>query len=437
MYTQIDSYRLCSGADLVDLVDLGTLALTGVFPRSLNEEVPCGPLALVRCIKCGLVQLKHNFELTSLYGETYGYRSGLNQSMVEHLQSKVRQIEQMVNLAPGDCVVDIGSNDGTLLNSYRIPGLKRIGIDPTGAKFHEFYDPDVELIPEFFSARAIKSRTTKKARAVTSIAMFYDLEDPLNFVEQILEILADDGLWVLEQSYLPLMVEANAYDTICHEHLEYYTLEQILYITDKLDLKVVALETNDTNGGSFSLAIARRKSPYREAREEVRCLLEKEAKEGYRGLEPFERLRNSMESHRDALGQFLHECKRNGDLVLGYGASTKGNVLLQYCGVSRDLLPCIGEVNPDKYGAFTPGTKIPIVPEADVRAKRPSYLLVLPWHFRRGIVQKEARYLEGGGGLVFPLPKLEVVTSAGALSGVEQLGQTAQAGTDAGVLPQG
>jgi GDP-mannose 4,6-dehydratase len=411
MYKQIEDCRLCHGVALTGVLDLGMQALTGVFPKSSSEDVPAGPLRLVKCGGCGLVQLEHNYDLSMLYGETYGYRSGLNASMVRHLRGRVADIERRISLADGDLVIDIGSNDGTLLGSYSNKRLQRVGIDPSGLKFRQYYQPGIDLIPEFFSAEAIRRHAgaSKKAKVVTSIAMFYDLERPLDFVAQILDVLDDEGLWVFEQSYLPTMMETSSYDTVCHEHLEYYALKQIEFITQKHGLKIVNVELNPTNGGSFALTVAKRGSAFPEAKDLVDKMLAEEVATGYDTTRPFAELETTMREHRDKLVEFLRAQKQAGKRVFGYGASTKGNVLLQYCGIGPDLLPCIAEVNEDKFGAFTPGTRIPIVSEQDARRERPDYFMVLPWHFRDGIVAKEAEYLRDGGKLVFPLPKFEIV----------------------------
>ena len=419
LYTPIRDCRICFSADLTPVLDLGMQALTGVFPKSESEDVPAGPLAVVKCSQCGLVQLAHNYDLSQLYGETYGYRSGLNQSMVRHLREKITTIEAFLDLYAGDLVIDIGSNDGTTLASYSTPGLRRIGMDPSGAKFRHYYPEGAQLLATFFSADAIRQLVgAKKAKVITSIAMFYDLERPLDFVNEIVEVLAEDGLWVFEQSYLPTMIATSSYDTVCHEHLEYYTLKQIEYMMEKAGLKIVDVEINDINGGSFSVTAAHRSHSARESPAVARFLAD-EVTAGYDTVQPFETLSSNMARHRDQLLGFLKHATTEGRTVLGYGASTKGNVLLQYCGIERSLLPCIAEVNEDKFGAFTPGTKIPIVSEADARKMRPEYFMVLPWHFRNGIVAKEHMYLANGGKLVFPLPKLEIVTdqSVGSRAG--------------------
>lgn len=411
LYTAIQDCRLCSRPSLQVLVDLGLMALTGVFPKTEDAAVPRGPLKLVRCESCGLVQLAHNYRMESLYGDGYGYRSGLNSSMVRHLQGVVTHVERTAaGLAAGDLVIDIGSNDGTLLGSYRREQLRRVGIDPTGSKFRHYYQPGIELIADFFSAAAIRAHVGKqRAAAITSIAMFYDLERPLRFVEEIVEILDDEGIWVFEQSYLPAMLATNSYDTICHEHLEYYSLTQIQYIAEQAGLKIIDLDFSDTNGGSFRVTAAKKNSRHSAAAELVEKVLAEEESLGLQSRAPYEKLRQAMDAHRTLLLSVLRDARSAGKLLLGYGASTKGNVLLQYCGIDRELLPAIAEVNEDKFGSFTPGSGIPIISESEARLRCPDYFLVLPWHFRQSIIERERGFLASGGQLVFPLPNLEVV----------------------------
>jgi hypothetical protein len=413
VYRTIKDCRLCCNTDLLPVLDLGELALTGVFPKSEVMPSATGPLALVRCSGCGLVQLRENFDLSLLYGENYGYRSGLNRSMVQHLESIVRDIEALVNLCPGDLVLDIGSNDGTLLGAYRDIGLRRIGIDPTGIKFKKYYKPTVELIPDFFSAGAVRAHVgDMRAKVITSVAMFYDLERPLDFVRDIVQMLAEDGIWVFEQSYLPAMLATNSYDTICHEHLEYYTLRQIVFLAERVDLEIVDVQFSEANGGSFRVTAAKGGSPFPMARQAVERILEKEQALGLDTSLPFAQLEAAMALHRKELRQLLINIRNDGKTVLGYGASTKGNVLLQYCGIDRTLLPAIVEVNQDKFGSFTPGSNIPIISEAQAMAAPPDYLLVLPWHFRDGILQRETAFLSNGGTFIFPLPTLQLVSKS-------------------------
>jgi len=394
-------------------LDLGTQALTGVFPKQHERDPPIGPLLLVRCEECGLVQLAHNYDLSLLYGSNYGYRSGLNKGMVLHLAHRVREIEARVDLGPGDTVLDIGSNDGTLLAQYESDAIRRVGIDPTAKKFRQYYPAGVTVLEDFFTAELFRSVSSTPAKAITSISMVYDLEDPMSFVKQVAEVLDPQGFWVFEQSYLPTMLERNAYDTICHEHLEYYGLSQILYMLRHGGLKLVDLEFNRVNGGSFCVTAAKESASYPEARAAIEEALEREQDCGLRTQAPFERLHTEMAANRDVLRRLLARLRAEGKTVRGYGASTKGNVLLQYCGIDSNLLPEIVDVNADKFGAVTPGTRIPIVAENDATRRDTDFFLVLPWHFRDGIVAKESSFLAQGGGLIFPLPNIEIVTAAG------------------------
>lgn len=268
MYTEIEKCRICGNRNLKSIINLGNQKLTGVFPLE-GECVPGAPLEVVKCEKkgkhdaCGLVQLRYSCDITEMYGDNYGYRSGLNESMVAHLKDIVTNIKETVHLEQDDLIIDIGSNDCTLLKCYASPELSLdfVGIDPSGAKWLEFYPDNVTLISEFFTATCIKGiRKNKKAKVITSIAMFYDLEDPISFAKDVVELLHDDGVWVMEQSYLPAMLQSRAFDTICQEHLEFYSLKQIKWIADHVGLKIIKVDLNNTNGGSFRVTLAKNMS---------------------------------------------------------------------------------------------------------------------------------------------------------------------------------
>ncbi|KAF0110510.1 MAG: NDP-hexose 3-C-methyltransferase TylCIII, partial [Chloroflexi bacterium] len=413
MIQEIEHCRICGGVDLTPIINLGSQTLTGIFPRTKDQKITSGPLELVRCndetnqSACGLLQLHHSYDLDEMYGQNYGYRSGLNQSMMTHLQGIVRNIESLADLKKDEFILDIGSNDGSLLSFYtESKGLNLVGIDPTGVKFKEYYQARIYLIPTFFSAAEIKKNFgSRKMKVVTSISMFYDLESPLQFMREICDVLADDGIWVLEQSYMPTMLNVTAYDTICHEHLEYYGLKQIKWMADRVDLKIISINLNDTNGGSFCIALAKKTSNYAEAEHEMKEIFSNELEMGLQTDSPYREFTKRVGSHKQELVEYFAEISRRGQKILGYGASTKGNVILQYCGLSKQELPFIAEVNPDKFGCFTPGTLIPIISEKEAREMKPDYFFVLPWHFRKGIIEREKKFLERGGKLVFPLPE--------------------------------
>jgi hypothetical protein len=409
-YTEINKCRLSGSPNLISVLSLGHQSLTGVFPRDPKQEVTKGPLELVWCPDSGLLQMKQSYNLEEMYGMNYGYRSGLNQSMVSHLQSKVRHLQRMRRVGAGDVVVDIGSNDATTLKSYTATGLILLGIDPTGEKFKKFYGDNIHLIPEFFTAETFRSKfPTSKAAIITSIAMFYDLEDPGKFVADIADILAEDGIWHFEQSYMPSMLRTNAYDTVCHEHIEYYSLHPVKELLSRNGLRIVDVQMNAVNGGSFAVTAAHESSRLVTNNAVVEWLLEQEELMGLHTPKPFREFEERVYQHRLNLLNLVRGLVADGKKVLGYGASTKGNVLLQFCGLSSNELPAIAEVNPDKFGAYTPGTLIPIVSEAEAKAMKPDYFLVLPWHFKNSILERESEYLASGGKMIFPMPEIEIV----------------------------
>lgn len=406
----IDVCRVSKSSHLVPVLNLGVQVLTGVFPKSPEDEITRGPLELVWCPDSGLLQLRHSYDPSEMYGENYGYRSGLNQSMVNHLSEKVRCLERMVTLSPGDVVLDIGSNDATTLKAYSVTDVRRIGIDPTGKKFMPYYTDNIKLIPDFFSDGAYHSVEKRPARIVTSIAMFYDLDAPVEFARQIESILADDGVWHFEQSYMPSMLRLNSYDTICHEHLEYYSLGVVKKILEQAGLKVIDVAMNAVNGGSFAVTAAKiGNRGIKQNLAVINWLLEQEERMKLNTPRPFRDFEERVFRHREDLTRLIRTLNADRKKILGYGASTKGNVLLQFCGLTDKDIPAIAEVNPDKFGCFTPGTNIPIVSEEEARAMQPDYFLVLPWHFKDGILRREKEYLANGGKMIFPFPEIEII----------------------------
>ena len=371
--------------------------------------ITSGPLELVWCPESGLLQLAHSYDAGELYGENYGYRSGLNQSMVDHLTRKIEQLARRADLKPGDTVLDIGSNDCTSLKAYPVGALKRIGIDPTGQKFVDYYPDEVTLVADFFSAKAFRAASQAPAKVVTSIAMFYDLEDPIAFAREVESILTPDGVWHFEQSYMPSMLRMTSYDTICHEHLEFYSLSAVKKILDAAELRIVDVEMNAINGGSFAVTAARKRSSVTANPIVIDWLLEQEDRMGLTTPRPYRDFEERVYRHREDLRRLLQSMAAGGKRVIGYGASTKGNVVLQFCGITEKEVSAIAEVNPDKFGSFAPGSGIPIISEAEARAMQPDYFLVLPWHFRESIIRREQKFLNAGGKMIFPFPEIEIV----------------------------
>lgn len=409
MHSEIKKCRISGSSNLITVLSLGEQYLTGVFPKSKEEEVSKGPLDLVWCPDGGLLQLKQSYSLDEMYGDNYGYRSGLNTSMVRHLTNKIHALERLVILNQNDLVIDIGSNDATSLKAYKSK-CRKVGIDPTGNKFKEYYTDDIFLIPTFFSASAFKKEfDIDKAKIITSIAMFYDLESPATFVKDIEQCLANDGIWHFEQSYMPSMLRTNAYDTICHEHLEFYSLNVVNNLLESCGMRIIDVQVNDINGGSFAVTACKKNAAYKSNNAVINWLLQQEAEMELNTEAPYTAFKERVFEHRKNLVNLIDALVADGKKIFGYGASTKGNVLLQFCGFTSKQIPYIAEVNEEKFGAFTPGTLIPIISEKEAKAMKPDYFLVLPWHFKNSILEREREYIEQGGKFIFPLPEIEMV----------------------------
>ena len=412
---EIETCRICGYPDLLPVLDLGIQALSGVFPSPAEPAPARAPLKLVKCNDaknpgtCGLLQLKHSVPPAELYSHSYGYRSGINRTMSQHLRSVATRVQQMVDLQDGDVVIDIGSNDATLLKCYP-QTLRRIGIDPTGEQFRDYYSEGIELVCDYFSsANLVSVSPPRKAKVITSIAMFYDLEAPLDFVSDIQSILDAKGIWVLEQSYMPTMLRMNSFDTICHEHLEYYSLKQIDWMLRRRGLRILDVEFNEINGGSFRVYACHADATFESNRQGIDQVFTDEEGMTLHMEAPYSEFRDRVLHIKQELHGLLTTQKATGKAIYVYGASTKGNVLLQFCGVDHTLITAAADRNPDKWGRRTPATDIPIVSEEDARRARPDYFLVLPWHFRAEFLQREADFRASGGKFIFPLPQVEVI----------------------------
>jgi SAM-dependent methyltransferase len=409
--------RVCGSTALKPVISLGEQHLQGSFFKEGKEMPPMRKIdcSLVRCdptqdeTACGLLQMRKSVPPSVLYS-AYWYRSGTNNTMRKHLAEIATTAGAMVG-KKGAAVLDIGCNDGTLLRSYP-KGTKKFGVDPSDI-VREIKDKDIKVVNDLFpSPQLDKLLGSKKLDVVTSIAMFYDLEDPVGFARTIADYLAPDGLWIIEMSYMPKMLSMNSYDTICHEHLEYYSLAVLEQIMARAGLKVVRAEENDINGGSIRCYVARQKSvkyvkpAWRDAIAEMRQAefdLELDTDKPYRNFQ------DRINGHAEKLLALLKQLKADGKRIHIYGASTKGNTILQWCGIDHQIVDCAADRNPDKYGARTLGTDIPIVSEEDSRAQKPDYYLVLPWHFQEEFLKREEKMLAAGVGMIFPLPEIRVI----------------------------
>jgi SAM-dependent methyltransferase len=415
--------RACGSPALTPVTDLGEQYLQGSFVKPGKPMPPSRriPLTVVRCDPtrdehaCGLLQLLHSTPPRVLYA-AYWYRSGTNNTMRMHLAEIAREAEELVQ-RPQARVLDIGSNDGTLLRAYPST-YRRVGIDPSDIG-QETADDDLTIVQDLFpSAELLRRAGDEPFDIITSIAMFYDVEDPVAFVTEVKKLLADTGIWVFEVAYMPRMLEQNAYDTICHEHLEYYSLGALEFILERAGMRMVSASLNDINGGSIRCIATHHGNVVASTPSGARQLNELRQREFELELDtdrPYRAFQDRIDAHREELRALLRVIKRSGQRIHVYGASTKGNVLLQWCGIDNSIIECAADRNEEKHGARTLGTDIPIVSEAESRALMPDYYLVLPWHFREEFLERERETLERGVKMIFPLPTIEVVSSESSL----------------------
>jgi hypothetical protein len=404
--------RICTSQNIESFLDLGVLALTGKYADpgiSIDKQ----PLNLGKCLNCGLVQLMDNFVNTDLYGAGYGYESHLNNSMKSHLQSTAKYIENRFKPSKNDIIVDVASNDGTLLSGYSVDAKKLIGIDPLINIFANKYPDGAVKINEFFSKEAYFKNADQKAKIITSFSVFYDLEDPIKFSQHIENILEEDGVWVLEQSYLPTMISSLGFDTICHEHLLYLSLSDFDRIFKQVGLEIFEAKLNNINGGSIQLYVKKSTNSSYTVSPYVEWLLHWENSSGVNSFDSCKVFAKNVKDYSLRLRKLIESYKDLGYFIFGLGASTKGNVLLQYCNLG-ELIEEIGEVNPKKFGKVTPGTNIPIVNQDKLIG--PQNLdttnqlgLIIPWHFRNSIKNSAEHYLSKGGSLLVPLPFPEII----------------------------
>ncbi len=408
--------RACGSSALTNVINLGEQHLQGSFIKLDKEEPPVRkiPTSLVRCDPmrdekaCGLLQMEYTVPPEILYS-AYWYRSGTNQTMRSHLQGIA---EDGVSLVGKDKarVLDIGCNDGTLLKCYPKEFIK-FGVDPSDVA--QEIEGDITTIQDIFPSKELtKALKGEKFDIITSIAMFYDLEDPVSFSKEIKKVLAESGVWIFEMSYMPLMLKMNSYDTICHEHLEYYSFAVLEYVLKKAELKIVDAVLNDINGGSircYATHVDNFVFKKNEALQRTNLLRQKEFDLELDTDKPYKNFQEHINVHKEELTSLLKKLKKEGKSIHVYGASTKGNTILQWCGIDNRIIDVAADRNPDKHGAYTLGTDIPIVSEEKSRAMKPDYYLALPWHFKEEFLKREQEALNSGVGMIFPLPNIEVI----------------------------
>ena len=404
------SCRNCGKKKFQDLFSLGKLSFTGKFPKKKKINIPKSEIKLVICHNCKLVQVSKNFDLKYMYDENYGYRTGINNTMTVHVKKIVDEVSKKKKLLnKKDFVLDIASNDGTLLNFYN-KDLIKIGIDPTIIKYRKFYKKIDHKISDFFSKKnLVNIIKNNKIKVISALSVFYDLKNPNKFLKEISEIIHKQrGIFILEHTDLLSIIKNNLFDTICHEHLAYYSAKVIMKMVNKNNLKVFDISTNQINGGSTRFYICHKDSNYTVKNKKIKKLIRNEEKFKLEKIATYKKFFKKILNIRNNLNKKLSEIRKSGKIIHGYGASTKGNVLLQFFKIDDSVLDFIADRNPLKVGSFTPGTKFSIKSEEHSRRLKPDYYLVLPWHFKLEILKREKKIRQAGTKFIFPLPNLEI-----------------------------
>ena len=406
---KITNCRNCKSKNFSKLFSLGKMSFTGKFAKDIKKNIPKEFINLIMCKSCKLIQLDRNFNPRYLYDTGYGYRTGINATMTKHVKNVVKESSKFVKLKKGRAVLDIASNDGTLLNFYK-KNIFTVGIDPLIKKYKNQYKNINHSIADFFSAKLIKkNKINKKFMIITALSMFYDLPNPNKFLDDIKNVLDKKGIFVLEHADLLSIIKNCQFDTICHEHLEYYSTKVIIELMSKNNLRIFNIKSNKINGGSMRYFICHKNSQYKNNNQNINRVLKEELNLELDNPKTFNNFFKLINSQKKKLLKLINKIIKKKQVIHGYGASTKGNVLLQYFGISNNKIKYIADRNTQKVNLFTPGTKIKIVSEAYSRNCKPNYYLVLPWHFKDEIILREKKIIDKGTRFIFPLPKLKII----------------------------
>ena len=406
----INRCRACKSKKLIKLFSLGELSFTGKFP-SPGKKIAKKPITVIICKNCELVQLAHNYDLKYLYGPDYGYRTSINKTMRNHVKKITQILSKKTKLKKNDLVLDIASNDGCLLNYYG-KNIIKCGIDPILNKYKNNYKKIKYSIPTFFSAKKIKNKTNKKFKIITALSVFYDAEDPNKFLKDVRSLLMPNGIFLVEFADLASIIRFKMFDTICHEHLEYYSSKVIINLAENNGLKVFDIKENKINGGSKQYYLCLKNSSISVNTKIINKTLSSENKLKLNKVSTFVEFFKEINKLKFDLNNIIQSILNKNQNIHCYGASTKGNVILQYFKIDDKKIKFVAERNKNKYGLYTPGTNIKIISEKQSRSIKPNYYLVLPWHFKDEILKREKKIIKKGVKFIFPLPNIKVISKS-------------------------
>ena len=412
---KITACRVFGNTEFVPCVSIGEQYLSSVFPTSLDYEnsVPRWPLDLVMCRKkgeatCGLVQLAHKIDLTAMY-DAYPYTSSTNSSMAGILKSVADDGRAVWKKEESDVILDIGGNDGTLLSFFKEEPVSLVSIDPAKNVQSLLKSPNYTSVADFFSEKVFRTVANKNAKLIFSVAMFYHLDDPMGFTREVARCLDDDGVWIIQMAYLPAMLRTNMYDNIVHEHNGYYGAQHMRWIMEQAGLEVFDVSLNVVYGGSFRIFVKRKGNPRFPLTERYQAILKDELAQGIFEPETYRQFDAHIKKTRDDLRALCESLKNAGKTIWIYCASTKGNTILQYCGLGKEYFVAAADSNPFKVGKYIIGSDVPIKSEAEMRAARPDYLLALPYSFVDAFMKREAELVAQGTKFIVPLPEVKVL----------------------------
>lgn len=408
-YKSIEKCRVCGSFQLEFLYSLGELYISD-FVEEPDQGIKA-PLTMVMCQHCSLVQLKDTAPQELLYTRFYWYRSGVTDTMKKALRDITRSIEERISLQAGDIVLDIGSNDGTMLRTYEVEGIVTVGVEPA-SNLAEAGKKDLDyFINDFWIYDNYKETVGKKAKVITAIGMFYDMDDPNQFIRDAALALEDDGMFVAQLMCLKNMLDTNDVGNICHEHLEFYSLSSLEFLLDRNGFELIDMEFNHVNGGSYRVYAGLKggNPPHIDGAKE-RLEKFRAEEEGMDTKEVHKAFYQRIEENKKKCVEFIKGEVANGKKVWVYGASTKGNTILQYYGLDHTLIEAASERSPEKWGKYTVGTNIPIVSEEEARKAQPDYFLVLPYAFFDEFYAREEEWRKNGGQFIVPLPEFRIVS---------------------------
>ena len=412
--TKIQKCRFCGNPSLIPCIDLGKQYLSSIFPRDLSyrNNLQRYPLDLVLCKKetdtCGVLQLGHSLDMTKMY-EEYPFTSSTNSSMPRILKDVLDSALACVDLKNSDLVLDIGGNDGTLLSFLKDTDCDLLCIDAAKNIKPVFASDKFKIISDFFNKKNYESATDKKAKLVFSIAMFYHLSDPIQFSKDVASCLADDGVWVIQMAYLPAMIKANMYDNIVHEHVGYYAIDHVRWVAERAGLEIFDVILNDVYGGSFRIFVKNKGQTKYPATQRYHEELKNERLAGIYDPVTYVNFMKRVAKTRTDLVELCKKIRSQDKKIWIYGASTKGNTILQYCGIGNDLIEAAADSNPFKFGKYIIGADIPIKNESEMRSARPDYLLALPYAFLDGFIKREKDLVRSGVKFIIPLPEVRII----------------------------